>query len=252
MRKPFIAGNWKMNTSSSEANLLVTELKSLVDDLKDVDIAVCPPYPYLALVVDILKNSAIQVGAQNMYYEEKGAYTGEVAASMIQDMGCTTVILGHSERRQIFGETNQIIYKKIIQALDYGLFPIVCIGETLKQKEAGETEEVIKTQLNGCFSELSDPEMKKITIAYEPVWAIGTGRTATPEQAQEVHQQIRDWLRSQFESGVVDGLRIQYGGSVKPGNARDLMIQPDIDGALVGGASLKAENFAAIIKAAIQ
>lgn len=251
MRKPFVAGNWKMNTTSSEASLLVTELKSLVDDLNGVDIAVCPPFPYLAMTVNILKNSPIQVGSQNIYYEEKGAYTGEVAASMIQDIGCTSVILGHSERRHIFGETDQIVYKKIKKALDQDLSPIVCIGETLEQREGSETVEVIETQLKGCFSDLSAPEMKKITIAYEPVWAIGTGRTATPEQAQEVHQQIRNWLRSQFESDIVDGLRIQYGGSVKPGNARDLMKQPDIDGALVGGASLKAEDFAAIIKAAI-
>jgi triosephosphate isomerase len=250
MRIPFIVGNWKMYTDSVEAESLAVSLKRLLADVKDVDVAVCPPFPYLRMVCEVLKDSRILTGAQNMCWETEGAYTGEVSPRMLKDVGCDLVILGHSERRHIFQETDEIVNKKIRKALEYDLSPIVCVGETLDEREAGKTEEVVLKQIEGCLEELSAEDLGKITVAYEPVWAIGTGRTATPEQAQEVHVLIRDWLAGQFSRGIADDVRIQYGGSVKPENAAGLMAQPDIDGALVGGASLKAENFSVIVNEA--
>ena len=250
MRKPFVAGNWKMHTTSSEVESLLGSLKSLLADVDGVDVAVCPPFPYLSLASRLLGGCRIRVGAQNMYWEEKGAYTGEVSALMLKDVGCDLVILGHSERRHVFGETNAMVHRKIRKALEVGLHPIVCVGERLEEREAGKTEQVVQTQVEGCLEGLSSQEMERITLAYEPVWAIGTGKTATPEQAQEVHRLIRVWLGRVFGEGVAERVRIQYGGSVKPENAKDLITQADIDGALVGGASLKAESFAAIVRAA--
>ena len=252
MRIPFIAGNWKMYTDSVEAEALAVSLKRLLADVEDVDVAVCPPFPYLRPVFDILRDSRIRTGAQNMCWETKGAYTGEVSPRMLKDVGCDLVILGHSERRHIFQEMDEIVNRKIRKALEYELSPIICVGETLEEREAGKTEEVVLRQIGGCLEELSVEDLGKITVAYEPVWAIGTGRTATPEQAQEVHRLIRDWLGGRFSRGIADDVRIQYGGSVKPENAAGLMAQPDIDGALVGGASLKAEDFSAIVKATCQ
>lgn len=251
MRKPFVAGNWKMNASSAEAEGLVKELKELVADLSGLDVAVAPPFVYLHKAVYLLKDSPIRVGAQNCYFESKGAFTGEIAPEMLKDVGCDFVILGHSERRHIFGETDSMVNQKVKKALEAGLDVILCAGELLEEREAGQTEQVVSTQLQGGLQDISPDEMAKITIAYEPVWAIGTGKTATPDQAQEVHAFIRRWLAGHFSADMSKTVRIQYGGSVKPENAKELMNQPDIDGALVGGASLKADSFAAIAKAAV-
>lgn len=251
MRVPFIAGNWKMNTTASETEELLNSLKSLLFKENNIDVAVCPPFPYLKLASRLLGGSRIRLGAQNMYWETAGAYTGEVSSGMLKDAGCDLVILGHSERRQYFGETDDMVHRKIQQALRSGLGPIVCVGETLEEREGGKTEEVVETHIRGCFDDLSAEDMKEITVAYEPVWAIGTGKTASPEQAQDVHRFIREWIRNTFGDEVADSIRIQYGGSVKPENAESLMVQPDIDGALVGGASLKAASFASIVKAAM-
>ena len=250
MRAAVVAGNWKMYTTSSEAEALVRSLASLVSGVKNVEVAVCPPFPYLIPVAKALQGTKIRVGGQNMHWEEEGAFTGEVSPKMLKDAGCHFVILGHSERRQYFGETDEKINKKIKKALSLGLAPIVCVGELLAEREAGSTEKVVRGQLEGCFQALTSADMSKIVIAYEPVWAIGTGKTATPEQAQEVHRFIRQWLNGKFGGDTAESMRIQYGGSVKPDNAKALMSQPDIDGALVGGASLKAEGFAAIVRAA--
>lgn len=250
MRIPFVAGNWKMNTTLAEATTLLKALKASVKEIYKVDVAVCPPFPYLFLAAQELAGSQIRLGAQNMCWEEKGAFTGEVSPIMLKDMGCDLVILGHSERRQLFGETNEWINRKMKTALDHRVFPIICVGETLEEREGGETEQIVEGQLKGCFEGLAVEQIKGITIAYEPVWAIGTGKTATPEQAQEVHRMIREWIGGKFSRVISEEIRIQYGGSVKPENADSLMEQPDIDGALVGGASLKAESFAAIVKAA--
>lgn len=250
MRTPFVAGNWKMNTTRSEAEDLIGSLKSSLADTDNVDVAVCPPFLYLLLASKVLEGTRIRLGAQNMHWEEKGAYTGEVSARMLKDAGCDLVILGHSERRHLFGETDEMVHRKIRRALDVGLHSIVCVGETLEEREAGRTETVVEGQVNGCFRGLSVEDMREITVAYEPVWAIGTGKTATPEQAQEVHRLIREWVGRTFGDDIAEEIRIQYGGSVKPENTGDLIAQPDIDGALVGGASLRAESFTAIVRAA--
>jgi len=250
LRIPFVVGNWKMNTGSLEAEELLASLKHLLKDVDGVDVAVCPPFPYLFLAFEALKGTRIRLGAQNMFEEEKGAFTGEVSPRMLKDAGCKFVILGHSERRQYFGETDTAVHRKILKALQYDLRPIVCVGETLEQREKGRTEKVIQKQLIGCMEGLSARQLEKITVAYEPVWAIGTGKTATPEQAQEMHRFIREWIERKFLSDTARKIRIQYGGSVNPENAKELMIQPDIDGALVGGASLNAESFTAIVQAA--
>jgi len=248
MRTYFIAGNWKMNKTFGEVNILLSQLKKLLADISAIDIAVCPPYPYLSLSVDILKDTDIDVGAQNMAWEKSGAYTGEVSPDMLKDVGCTYVIVGHSERRKYFNETDDLINKKIKLAISSDLYPIVCLGESLQQRENDETEQVVKTQLSGCLKGLLNKEIEKVTIAYEPIWAIGTGKTATPDQAQQVHHMIRKWIENEYNRDIAESIRIQYGGSVKPNNAEQLLSKPDIDGALIGGASLEAESFAAIIK----
>jgi triosephosphate isomerase (TIM) len=252
MRAAVVAGNWKMYTNAAEAEALVRGLAPLVSGVKNVEVAVCPPFPYLILVAKALQGTQVLVGGQNMHWEDEGAFTGEVSPKMLLDAGCRFVILGHSERRQFFGETDEKINKKIKKALSCGLVPIVCVGEMLAEREAGTTEKVIRGQLEGCFRSLTAGDMSQIVIAYEPVWAIGTGKTATPEQAQDVHRFIRGWLSGAFGGETAETIRIQYGGSVKPDNAKALMSQPDIDGALVGGASLKADGFAAIVRAAEQ
>ncbi len=248
MRTYFIAGNWKMNNTFGEVNILLSKLKKLLADVSAIDIAVCPPYPYLSLAVEILKDTEITVGAQNMAWEKSGAYTGEVSPDMLKDVGCRYVILGHSERRKYFAEDDEFINKKIKLAISSGLNPIVCVGETLQQRENKETEHVIKSQIEGCLRGLLYREIRELTIAYEPIWAIGTGKTATPDQAQQAHQMIRDWIKREYDGDIAESIRIQYGGSVKPNNAEQLLSQVDIDGALVGGASLDAESFAGIIK----
>lgn len=248
MRKPIIAGNWKLNLTEREAVTLVTALRNALVDVVEVDIVVCPVVTAIAVVHDVLLESNITIGAQNLYWEDTGAFTGEVSAPLLKDIGVQYVIIGHSERRQYFGETNQTVNKKIRAALNHALTPIVCVGESLQEREAGKTFEVIRTQCRESLCGFSAEEIKRMVIAYEPVWAIGTGRTATPLQAQEVHRFIRELIAQIADDDTAQEVRIQYGGSVKPENIADLMSQPDIDGALVGGASLKAESFTQIVK----
>ena len=237
-----------MNTNVEEANALVQDLKMRIKDVTRVEIVVCPPFTSLAVVAEAMKGSQIGLGAQNLYWEKSGAFTGEVSAPMLKSIGCTYVIIGHSERRTYFHETDETVNKKICAALAEGLKPIVCVGETLAEREQGKTFEVIKRQVTQGLARLSAEQMQTVVIAYEPVWAIGTGKTATPEQAQEVHAFIRKLLMEMFGKTTAEQTRIQYGGSVNASNATTLMRQADIDGALVGGASLKTESFEKIIK----
>ncbi|MDE0682749.1 MAG: triose-phosphate isomerase [Candidatus Poribacteria bacterium] len=248
MRTPIIAGNWKLNKTVSEAIALTTALKASVVDVNGVEIIVAPPFTALAAVSDVITDSNIRLSAQDVYSEDSGAFTGEVSAPMLKDVGCDYVIIGHSERRQYFGETNESVNQKVKAALAHGLKPIICVGELLEEREAGRTEAVIEDHVTGGIASLAAAELLSCVIAYEPVWAIGTGKTATPDQAQEVHNFIRGLLAKLSSAEVASQIRIQYGGSVKPENASELMAQPDVDGALVGGASLEAESFAQIVK----
>lgn len=248
MRKPIIAGNWKLNNTEQEAIALVTALKNNLADVDSVDIVVCPVFTVLAVVEDVLFESNIGLGAQNLYWEDSGAFTGEVSAPLLKNIGVQYVIIGHSERRQFFGETNQTVNKKIRAALKHELTPIVCVGEVLAQREADQTFDVIRSQIEESLAGFSAAEARKMIVAYEPVWAIGTGKTATPRQAQDVHKFIRDLLSALYDEETAADVRIQYGGSVKPDNIAELISQPDIDGALVGGASLKADSFVHIVK----
>ena len=250
MRKPIIAGNWKLNKNPHEAILLVDELKRELVDVTGVDMVVCPPFVDLTDVSDALIDHDIALGAQNVFWEDAGAFTGEISAPMLKDLGVKYVIIGHSERRQYFHETNETVNKRLRAVLKHGLIPIVCVGENLAQRESNKTFDVIKDHCEGSLSGLSAEEMKSVVLAYEPVWAIGTGKTATPQQAQEVHIFIRQLLGKMFNTEIANSVRIQYGGSVTPDNIASLMAQADIDGALVGGASLKAPSFAAIVKGA--
>ena len=248
MRQPMMVGNWKMNKTVQESLDLVSALKPMIADVKNVDIAVAPPFTALVAVSRELVGTNIELSAQDVFWEQEGAFTGEVSASMLKDAGCRFVILGHSERRQYFGETDAWVNKKFRAAQEGGLRPIVCVGESLEQRESGEALSKVATQVRECLGGLSAEDMRTVTIAYEPVWAIGTGRTATPEQAEEMHKEIRRILMEMFGRDTAEGTRIQYGGSVNPNNIQDLMEQPDIDGALVGGASLKADSFSKIVK----
>lgn len=247
MRKKFIAGNWKMNLDRAGAVALAEALAKRSAEYPTVDVAVCPPFVYLEAVKKALGNSAVVLGAQNMYWEPKGAFTGEISGAMLSDIGCKYVILGHSERRDLLRESNADVNKKLKAALGAGLLPIVCAGEHLEEREAGKTADVIKSQFEGSFEGITPEQMPTIVIAYEPVWAIGTGKVATPDQAQEVHAELRKLIETRYNAQVASAVRIQYGGSVKPSNATELMRQPDIDGALVGGASLAADDFIGII-----
>jgi triosephosphate isomerase len=249
-RRKVVAGNWKMNKTVPEALALVRELKGLVASAQNVEVVVAPPFVALHAVAQELAGSNIRLAAQNCHWEASGAFTGEVSASMLKDVGCTYVILGHSERRQFFGETDETVNKRTRAALKAGLIPIVCVGETLAEREANRTLEVVERQVAGALAGFSASEVAGFVLAYEPVWAIGTGRTATSEQAQEVHAAIRAQLGRLYDGATAGQVRIQYGGSVKPDNAAELMGKPDVDGALVGGASLKAGDFAAIVRAA--
>ena len=250
MRKKIIAGNWKMNNDLQGSKKLIVELKNLLKDEKpNCDIIICPPFTSLSEASKLLKGSIIKLGAQNMHFEENGAFTGEVSSSMLKSAGCEYVILGHSERRTIFNESDELINKKIKKALLSGLKPIFCVGELLEERENGSTNDVVKRQVLKGLEGISASDMKNIIIAYEPVWAIGTGKTATPDQAQEVHEFIRDLIEIEYSLEVANDITIQYGGSVKPDNAKELLSQKDIDGALVGGACLKADSFMGIIKA---
>lgn len=248
MRTPIIAGNWKLNKTSDEAVELVKALKTEIIGISDVDVVVCPVFPSLSKVASAISGSAIGLGAQNCYWEDAGAFTGEVSAPLLKAEGVSYVILGHSERRQYFGETNHTVNKRIKAVLNQGLTPIVCVGETLEEREGNKTFTVIESQITGALENYTADQVKQMIIAYEPVWAIGTGKTATKEQAQEVHAFIRNLLVKLYNEGVAQIVRIQYGGSVKADNIAELIAQPDIDGALVGGASLKADSFAAIVK----
>jgi triosephosphate isomerase len=243
-----MAGNWKMNMLVSEAEALVNGLNSGLDGKEEVDVVVAPPFTSLHPVSRALSGSSIALAGQNLHWEASGAYTGEVSAAMLLDVGCKYVIIGHSERRQYFGETDETVNRRVKAALAAGLDPIVCVGEVLEERKSGRTWEVVKRQTRDGLAGISKEDAKRLVLAYEPVWAIGTGETATPDQAQEVHGQIRDLIRDLYDESIAQGLRIQYGGSVKPDNARGLMDQPDVDGALVGGASLKVESFLGIVK----
>jgi triosephosphate isomerase len=251
MRKPFIGGNWKMNTDSKIAvELAKGVVQKCSDVLAKVDVCVCPPFVYLPPVKQALGQSAVTLGAQDVYFEAKGAFTGEISCQMLKDVGCKNVIVGHSERRHVIGETDSLINKKLLAAIDAGLLPIFCVGELLEQRNVNKTQQVVKEQVEKGLQNVTAEKIKAVTIAYEPVWAIGTGINATPAQAQEVHLMIRQLIGKMYNKEIAQQIRIQYGGSVKPDNALELMTQPDVDGFLVGGASLKADDFAAIIASA--
>jgi len=250
MRKKVIAGNWKMNYDLNQSVAFIKHLKEeVIKKERNCSIIICPNYVALSKARTILKDSPIKLGAQNIYFEDSGAFTGETSADMIKSAGCEYVILGHSERRTIFKESDEIINKKIKQALKHNLKPIFCVGETLEERENNITTEVVKKQFEIGLREISAEQMTNIIIAYEPVWAIGTGKNATPDQAQEVHAYIRNLLTFEYGFQIAENTIIQYGGSVKPENANELLLQPDIDGALVGGACLKVESFIGIIEA---
>jgi triosephosphate isomerase len=247
-RRALIAGNWKMFKTGPEAVAVAGQLRDLVSHITDVDVMVAPQFTALAPVAEVLKGSSIGLGAQNLFWETEGAYTGEVSAPMLKAAGCSHVIIGHSERRQYFGETNATVNKKVKAALGGGLIPVVCVGESEAEREAGQTFSVVKEQLDQGLEGLSAGDLESIIVAYEPVWAIGTGKTASDDQAQEVHQCIRQWMENAGGKPIAKKLRILYGGSVKPANIAGLMAMDDIDGALVGGASLDAESFAGIVR----
>ncbi|NNG28087.1 MAG: triose-phosphate isomerase [Ignavibacteriaceae bacterium] len=247
MRKNVIAGNWKMNKDLNESQDLVSKIINGLGNDTKCDVILCPPFTSLNEVSSLIKSTPVKLGAQNIYFEDSGAFTGEISASMLKSVGCEYVIIGHSERRNILSERNDVINKKIKKALEHSLKPIFCVGELLEQREDGSTMDVVKNQILKGLKDITPVQLSKIIIAYEPVWAIGTGKTATPAQAQEVHAAIRELIVENFSEDVADNLVIQYGGSVKPDNAGELLSQKDIDGALVGGACLKADSFLGII-----
>ena len=248
VRRPIIAGNWKMNKTILEAIELVNGLKRNLYNIEDADIVVCPPFTALSEVAELLIESNIYLGGQNIFWEEKGAFTGEVSPVFLKDIGCKFVIIGHSERRQYFGETNETVNKKIKAAQKAGLLPIICVGEKLEEREKGKTFDVIKDHITNSLKDINAEQIQKCVIAYEPVWAIGTGKTATPEQAQEAHKFIRGLLSKIYSEETASLVRIQYGGSVTAENIASLMEMPDLDGALVGGASLKVDSFSEIVR----
>jgi triosephosphate isomerase len=249
MLRKLIAGNWKMNTHVASAIALAQNVAARAGEVGPADLLVCPPFVYLTAVAGALRSSNVALGAQDMCHEPDGAFTGEISAAMLKDCGCKYVILGHSERRHILGETDEVVNKKTLAALAADLTPIVCVGELLAEREAGQTAAVIKRQFEGSLADVSPEQIEKIVVAYEPVWAIGTGKVATPAQAEEVHADLRRLLTERYNERSAKQVRILYGGSVKPSNAAELLAQPNIDGALVGGASLKAEDFLGIAAA---
>jgi len=253
MKKPFVAGNWKMNTDSHTSVRLADDIAAGCSQTagRSFEVAVIPPFVYLQAVVRTLSASSIAVGAQDIYFEQKGAFTGEISAAMLKDVGCVYVLCGHSERRHILGETDRMVNRKVQAAISGGLLPIVCVGELLEERKAVQTDQVVKRQIKNGLDGLNDEKISAVTIAYEPVWAIGTGLTATPQQAQEVHALIRQMLAEMYDNQAAKEMRILYGGSVQPDNTAGLMAQQDIDGLLVGGASLKADDFLKIIQEAI-
>jgi len=249
-RKPFIAGNWKMNTSAASARSLASGLAGAIGKVASADLAVFPPFVYLAPVAEALAGSRIAVGAQDVYFEDDGAFTGEISTAMLKDVGCTHVLCGHSERRHVIGETDELINRKLLKSLADALHPVLCVGELLAERQANETAEVVTRQIRLGLEGVSAGDVENVTIAYEPVWAIGTGEVATPAQAQDVHAMIRSLLAKLYDGSVAQAIRIQYGGSVKPDNAAELLGCADVDGALVGGASLKVDSFAGIVACA--
>jgi triosephosphate isomerase len=253
MRKPFVAGNWKMNMDRQTGVDLAKAIGSGSTELagSSVTVAVIPPFVYLPAVGQAVSSSGVAIGAQDVYFEEKGAFTGEISPAMLKDVGCTYVLCGHSERRHVLGESDELINKKVIASLAGGLLPILCVGELLEERDAGQTEEVVERQVRAGLASLGAEKASAVTVAYEPVWAIGTGRTASRQQAQEVHAFIRKLLAEMYDETLASEIRILYGGSVKPDNAKELMSEPDVDGSLVGGASLKADVFLQIIQAAV-
>jgi triosephosphate isomerase len=251
MRKKFVAGNWKMFTNNATARQLAAGVVRGLSGEQRVAVAVCPPFPYLSAVAEVIKGSGVALGAQNCYHEKEGAFTGEVSPAMLVDVGCRYVILGHSERRHKLGETDAVINRKVHAALAAGLEVILCLGETIEERQANRTETVLETQLNGSLAGVDAMSLKRMVLAYEPVWAIGTGQNATPEQAQQAHAFLRQQIRERFGEESASALPIQYGGSVKPDNAATLFRQPDVDGGLIGGASLNADHFLAIVRAAV-
>jgi triosephosphate isomerase (TIM) len=251
MRRKIIAGNWKMNKTIAESIRLAEEIKRSVSGIDEAEIVLCPPFTSLGDVGDVIAETDIKLGAQDCYWEKEGAFTGEVSCAMLKASGCEYCIIGHSERRQFFGETNEAVNKKTKCALKEGLKPIVCVGEKLEERKAGKTFAVVKDHVENSLKGLTKEEMLKTVIAYEPVWAIGTGVNATKDEAEEVHKYIRGLLKDMFDAGTAGEVRIQYGGSVKPENIKELMSEEDIDGALVGGASLKADSFIAIVKGSL-
>ena len=248
MRKPFIAGNWKMNMDRESAAALASGLATELKGVDTVDVAVCPPFVYLQGVANELSSSNIALGSQNVYFEEKGAFTGETSCQMLKDVCCTYAIIGHSERRHVMGECDGLINKKVHAALSSGILPILCVGELLEERESEKTTAVVTEQIKKGLDGIDAEKVLAVTIAYEPVWAIGTGKTATSAQAQEVHAMIRGLLAEIYDDSVAQQIRIQYGGSAKPSNTAELMACPDVDGLLVGGASRKVEDFSAMIK----
>ncbi len=253
MRKPFIAGNWKMNTDSHSSVALAKAIVSGSQQLagERAKILLCPPFVYIPAVVNAVSASRVAVGAQDMYFEQKGAFTGEISAAMLKDIGCSYVLCGHSERRHVIGEPDELINKKVSAAISGGVLPILCVGELVEERKANKTTEVVTRQIKKGLSGLGEAKASAVTIAYEPVWAIGTGLTATSEQAQEVHALIRNLLTELYDKDLAENIHILYGGSVKPDNAGELMKQKDVDGLLVGGASLKADDFLEIIRASV-
>lgn len=251
-RRPIVGGNWKMNTTTESGTALARSVGEAFGTIDGVDAFVCPPFPFLAQVGEVLKQAGggIVLAAQDIYHEPAGAFTGEVSAEMLTDVGCGAVLLGHSERRHVIGERDELINKKTHAALNAGLTAVLCIGETLEQREAGETDAVNKRQLTAGLEGVSTEQMADVVIAYEPVWAIGTGKTASSDDAQSAHAAIREVLANLYDQKTADATRIQYGGSCKPSNAAELFAQPDIDGGLIGGAALKADEFLAILRAA--
>jgi len=265
-RRKLVAGNWKMNTTRASAVELARAIAEHVGaqhvgtkggvspargtEHADVEVLVCPPFPYLLPVRDAIRSSGVELGAQNVYHEPPGAFTGEIAVPMLVDVGCRYVIVGHSERRHVLGEQDDLLRRKVAAVIAGGLDVIFCVGELLSEREANRTEAVLDSQMEGGLAGLDESSLDHVTVAYEPVWAIGTGRTATPSQAEEAHLHLRNWLKTRYNSRRSEGMRILYGGSVKADNARELMSQADVDGALVGGASLKADSFLAIVDAA--
>ncbi|WP_243388214.1 triose-phosphate isomerase [Bacillus kexueae] len=249
MRKPIIAGNWKMHKTLSEAKSFVKEVKTLVPSVEKVDAVVCSPALFLGQLVDEVKGTELKIGAQNMHFEEQGAFTGEVSPVALKDLGVQYVIIGHSERREMFNETDESVNRKVMAAFKHGLTPIVCVGESLEEREAGQTNALVGEQVKKALQGLDEAQVKQVVIAYEPIWAIGTGKSSSAEDANEVCAHIRQVVADVFSNEAANSIRIQYGGSVKPANIKEYMAQPDIDGALVGGASLEAQSFLQLLEA---